>query len=53
VGVKIGNISVLSALDNAEPLLSTFLVLLLGMADPSCSLGVACMLIVDGSLLLN
>jgi drug/metabolite transporter (DMT)-like permease len=53
VGVKTGNIKVLGALSYAAPLLSTFLLLALGMADPTWALGVACMLIVGGSLLAS
>jgi len=53
VGVKNGNIKVLGALSYAAPLLSTFLLLALGMADPTWTLGVACLLIVGGSLLAS
>jgi len=53
VGVKTGNIKVLGALSYAAPLLSTFLLLALGMAAPSWALGVACLLIVGGALLAS
>ena len=53
VGVKTGNIKVLGALSYAAPLLSTFLLLALGMANPSWALGLACLLIVGGSLLAS
>jgi drug/metabolite transporter (DMT)-like permease len=53
VGVKTGNIKVLGALSYAAPLLSTFLLLALGMAEPSWALGAACLLIVGGSLLAS
>lgn len=53
VGVKTGNIKVLGALSYAAPLLSTFLLLALGMAEPSWALALACLLIVGGSLLAS
>lgn len=53
VGVKTGNIKALGALSYAAPLLSTFLLLALGMAEPSWALSVACILIVGGSLLAS
>jgi drug/metabolite transporter (DMT)-like permease len=53
VGVKTGNIRVLGALSYAAPLLSTFLLLALGMATPSWTLGVACLLVVGGSFLAS
>jgi len=53
VGVKTGDIKVLGALSYAAPLLSTFLLLALGMASPSWALGLACFLIVGGSLLAS
>jgi len=53
VGVKTGNIKVLGALSYAAPLMSTFLLLALGMAEPSWALALACLLIVGGSLLAS
>ena len=53
VGMKTGNIKVLGALSYGAPLLSTILLLSLGLAAPGWSLGVACLLIVGGSLLAS
>lgn len=53
VGVKTGNIKVLGALSYAAPLLSTLLLLSLGMVRAGWSLGVACLLIVGGALLAS
>lgn len=53
VGVKTGSIKVLGALSYAAPLLSTLLLLALGMATPSWAVSGACVLIVGGSLLAS
>lgn len=53
VGVKTGDIKALGALSYSAPLLSTFLLLALRLAEPSWTLGVACVLIVGGSLLAS
>lgn len=53
VGVKSGSIKVLGALSYAAPLLSTLLLLALGMAQPGWAVSGACLLIVGGSLLAS
>jgi drug/metabolite transporter (DMT)-like permease len=53
VGVKSGNIKVLGALSYASPLLSTLLLLAMGLAQPSWLLAVASLLIVIGALLAS
>lgn len=53
VGVKTGSIKVLGALSYAAPLLSTLLLLALGMATPGWAVSGACFLIVGGSLLAS
>lgn len=53
VGVKNGNIKVLGALSYASPLLSTLLLLAMGLAQPSWLLAIACLLIVVGALLAS
>jgi len=53
VGVKTGSIKVLGVLSYLAPLLSTFLLLALGMAKPGWAVGGACLLIVGGSLLAS
>ncbi|MGJ3244515.1 MAG: aromatic amino acid exporter YddG [Elainellaceae cyanobacterium] len=50
-GVKRGNIKVLGALSYAAPLLSTLLLIVCGLAEPSWSIAIACLLIVGGALL--
>ncbi|MGJ3251816.1 MAG: aromatic amino acid exporter YddG [Elainellaceae cyanobacterium] len=50
-GVKQGNIKVLGALSYAAPLLSTLLLVVCGLAEPSWSIAIACLLIVGGALL--
>ena len=53
LGVKTGDIKTLGALSYSAPLLSTFLLLAIGKAEPRWSLGSACILIVGGSLLAS
>jgi drug/metabolite transporter (DMT)-like permease len=50
-GVKRGNIRVLGALSYGAPLLSTVLLVLFGLADPSWVLALACLFIVGGAVL--
>ncbi|MGK7924288.1 MAG: DMT family transporter [Spirulina sp.] len=50
-GVKKGNIKVLGALSYSVPLLSTVLLILCGLAEPSISVIFACLLIVGGAVL--
>jgi len=52
-GVKRGNIQTLGALAYAAPLLSTILLVALGLAEPSWVIAVACMLIVGGAVLAS
>lgn len=52
-GVKRGNIMVLGALAYAAPLLSTLLLILLRLAQPTNTLILACMLIVGGAVLAS
>lgn len=53
VGVKTGNIKMLGALSYAAPLLSTFLLLALGKAEPTWAVAGACLLIIGGSVLAS
>ena len=48
-GVKRGNIQTLGVLAYAAPLLSTILLVAVGLAEPSWALAVACVLIVGGA----
>jgi drug/metabolite transporter (DMT)-like permease len=48
-GVKRGNIKLLGALSYAAPLLSTLWLILFGFAEPTWTVGVACLLIVAGA----
>ncbi|WP_204105899.1 MULTISPECIES: DMT family transporter [Spirulina sp. CCY15215] len=50
-GVKKGNIKILGALSYSVPLLSTILLILFGLAEPSSSIILACLLIVGGAVL--
>ncbi|HMQ51067.1 MAG TPA: DMT family transporter [Anaerolineae bacterium] len=50
-GVKRGNIKVLGAFSYAAPLLSTLLLVLFGLAEPSWVLVLACLFIVGGAVL--
>lgn len=50
-GVKRGNIKVLGAFSYAAPLLSTLLLVLFGLAEPSWVLALACLFIVGGAVL--
>ena len=52
-GVKHGNIKALGALSYATPLLSTLLLVVCGLAKPSWSLAIACLLIVGGAALAS
>ncbi|MEM7737780.1 MAG: EamA family transporter [Deinococcota bacterium] len=49
IGVKRGNIQLLGVLSYAAPLLSTLLLVMFGIAEPSARLGIACLLIVGGA----
>jgi drug/metabolite transporter (DMT)-like permease len=49
VGVKCGNIQLLGVLSYAAPLLSTLLLVMFGVAEPSARLGTACLLVVGGA----
>lgn len=53
VGVKRGNIQLLGVLSYAAPLLSTLLLVMFGIAEPSARLGVACLLIVGGACMAS
>ena len=50
-GVKRGNIQTLGALAYGAPLLSTLLLVAVGLAEPSWTLAAACALIVGGAAL--
>ncbi|MGC1305765.1 MAG: EamA family transporter [Phormidesmis sp.] len=50
-GVKHGNIRVLGILSYMAPLLSTFLLIVCGLAEPTATVWLACLLIVGGALL--
>lgn len=50
-GVKQGNIKVLGTLSYATPLLSTLLLIACGLAEPTWTVWLACLLIVGGALL--
>lgn len=50
-GVKHGNIKILGTFSYAAPLLSTLLLIACGLAEPSRSVFIACLLIVGGALL--
>lgn len=50
-GVKHGNIKVLGTLSYATPLLSTLLLIACGVAEPTRTVWLACLLIVGGALL--
>ncbi len=50
-GVKRGNIKVLGAFSYAAPLLSTLLLIVFGLAEPSWLLALACVFIVGGAML--
>lgn len=52
-GVKRGDIKSLGALSYMTPLLSTFLLVAFGRAEPSLRLGLACLLIVGGAVLAS
>lgn len=49
-GIKHGNIQTMGALSYAAPLLHTFLLVLVGMAVPSWTLAIACLLITGGAI---
>ncbi len=50
-GIKRGNIKVLGTLSYAAPLLSTLLLIAVGLAEPSWTVAIACLLIVGGAIL--
>ena len=50
-GVKHGNIQVLGAASYAAPLLSTIILVVAGRAEPTLTLGAACLLITGGAVL--
>jgi drug/metabolite transporter (DMT)-like permease len=52
-GVKHGHIQALGASAYAAPLLSTILLILFGLAEPSWAVGIACALIVGGAVLAS
>jgi drug/metabolite transporter (DMT)-like permease len=52
-GVKRGNIQTLSAFAYAAPLLSTLLMIALGLAEPTWILAVACLLIAGGAFIVG
>jgi drug/metabolite transporter (DMT)-like permease len=49
VGMKAGNVPLLGVLSYAAPILSTLLLVALGLAEPSWSLATACGLMVTGA----
>ncbi|HEY9648459.1 MAG TPA: EamA family transporter [Chroococcidiopsis sp.] len=52
-GIKRGNIKVLGTLSYAAPLLSTLLLIAVGLAEPSWTVAIACLLIVGGAILAS
>jgi drug/metabolite transporter (DMT)-like permease len=50
-GVKNGDIQILGAASYAAPLLSTLVLILSGFAEPSWSIGLACLLVTGGAVL--
>ncbi|EFG9152772.1 EamA family transporter, partial [Escherichia coli] len=50
-GVKRGNIQVLGAASYTSPLLSTLVLILAGVAEPSWRIAIACVLITAGAVL--
>ena len=52
-GVKRGNIQTLGVLAYGAPLLSTLLLVAVGLAEPSWTLAAACALIVGGAVLAS
>ena len=50
-GVKNGDIQILGAASYAAPLLSTFVLILTGFAEPSWRIGLACLLVTGGAVL--
>jgi drug/metabolite transporter (DMT)-like permease len=50
-GVKHGNIKMLGAFAYAAPLLSTILLIVFGLAEPSWTVAVACLFIIGGAVL--
>ena len=50
-GVKRGNIQVLGAASYASPLLSTLVLILAGVAEPTTPILIACILITAGAVL--
>lgn len=50
-GVKNGDIQILGAASYSAPLLSTLVLILSGFAEPSLSIGIACLLVTGGAML--
>jgi drug/metabolite transporter (DMT)-like permease len=50
-GIKNGDIQILGAASYAAPLLSTFVLILTGFAEPSWRIGLACLLVTGGAVL--
>jgi len=50
-GVKNGDIQILGAASYSAPLLSTLMLILSGFAEPSLSIGIACLLVTGGAML--
>lgn len=50
-GIKNGDIQILGAASYAAPLLSTFMLILTGFAEPSWRIGLACLLVTGGAVL--
>ncbi|MEO1520845.1 MAG: EamA family transporter [Cyanobacteria bacterium J06633_2] len=53
VGVKFGNIKLLGVLSYLAPLLSTVILIVVGLAEATVSVAIACMLIVGGALVAS
>jgi drug/metabolite transporter (DMT)-like permease len=52
-GMKHGDIKALGALSYAAPLVSTLLLILFGRAEPSATIGLACLFVVGGAMLAS
>jgi len=50
-GVKNGDIQILGAASYSAPLLSTLVLIVSGFAEPSLSIGIACLLVTGGAML--
>ncbi|MEB3212249.1 MAG: EamA family transporter [Leptolyngbyaceae bacterium] len=53
VGVKFGNIQLLGVLSYGAPLLSTLVLILFGLAEPTATVAIACILIVGGAVVAS